>query len=57
MVDRAKDIDPLYWLGQPINAMTREALQEALRNANNIIDNQRDTIASLRRQVFDTETL
>lgn len=50
---RQKDIDPLYWMGNPINAMTREQLQTALLDANKIIDGQKETIYKLRKECQD----
>lgn len=44
MTKLEKDTEPLYWLGKSINAMTRKDLQQALYDANKIIDQQRSEL-------------
>lgn len=48
-----KDNDILYWLGKPINAMTREQLQRALIDANKIIDNQKQELYKHRAMMIE----
>lgn len=54
MSDKPDDLT--YWNGQPINAMTREALQEALIDANRIMDMQKKTISKLEKEIIDLES-
>lgn len=48
-----KDHDPLYYMGQSINGMSREALIQAVMDLNKIAEDQKTELYKLRAETQD----
>ena len=53
MCKQLKDSDPLYYMGQSINGMSREALIQAVHDLQKIADDQQSELYKLRAATQD----